>query len=237
MRLLIPFLLAAAAAPLAAQDAPALPQPESGATLLELSARGEVTRVPDVALINAGVVTQAPDAAAAIRENAARMARIVSALERAGVAKRDIQTATINLMPQYRYGENQPPAITGYQAANSLNIRFRDIGRAGAILDALVESGANQVSGPELTLDRPEAAMDEARRSAVAKARARAELYAAAAGLRVARILSISESAAPIRPQPVLRAQSFDMAEAASSKVLPGEQTIGADLLVRFELR
>lgn len=233
---LIGFALGAAAAPLAAQtpEAPAA----AGATTLDIVARGETRRVPDIANINAGIVTQAADAATAIRENAARMSAVVAALKRAGVADRDIQTSNLSLAPQYRYGENQPPVVTGYQASNALTIRFRDIARAGTILDALVATGVNQINGPELTLDNPDAALDEARIDAMAKARARAELYAKAAGLRVRRILAISESQDFGRPAPVVMArgamQTFDVAE---SKVLPGEQTVGVSVSVRFELQ
>ena len=139
-------------------------------------------------------------------ENATRMAATVAALRRAGVADRDIQTSAISLNPQYRYGENVPPVITGYQASNQVSIRFRDVQRAGAILDTLVAQGANQINGPSLSVDKPEAALDEARTAAIAKARARAELYAKAAGLSVKRIVAISESGggAPPRPMPMM---------------------------------
>jgi len=241
MRLIFPFATALLAAPAMSQAVPS----EGGvpvlrdATLLDITARGEARKAPDLAIINAGVVTQAPDAATAIRENATRMARVADALNRAGVADRDIQTATLNLSPQYRYGENQPPVITGYQAANTLSIRFRDIARAGAILDALVASGVNQISGPELTLDDPTAALDAARLEAVAKARARAELYAGAAGLKVARIISISESTDGFRPRPMpmMRTDMDNAAPLAESRIQAGEQSVAVDLAVRFELR
>lgn len=224
-----------AGAPATAQIAtPALPAITG--TLLEISAQGETRRTPDLATISAGVVTQAADAATAMRENAARMDRVLAALKRAGVADRDVRTASISLSPQYRYGENQPPIITGYQASNSVTVKFREIARSGTILDALVATGANQISGPELGLDNPNAAMDEARLDAVAKARARAELYAKAAGLRVKRILSISEGVYDMpRPMPVM-VRGMAMAQDAESKIMPGEQQVGVTLSVRFEL-
>jgi uncharacterized protein len=231
----LPALALLAAAPAAAQvSTPTLPAITG--TLLEISAQGESRRTPDLATISAGVVTQAPDAASAMRENAARMERVIAALKRAGVADRDVRTANISLAPQYRYGENVPPTITGYQASNTVTVRFRDIARSGTILDALVATGANQINGPELGLDNPNAAMDEARLDAVAKARARAELYAKAAGLRVKRILSISEGVYDMpRPMPVMM-RNMAVAQDAESKILPGEQQIGVTVSVRFEL-
>ena len=97
------------------------------------------------------------------------MERVLAALKRAGVADRDIQTSNVNLNPEYRYPENQAPQLTGYTASNQLTIRFRDIRSSGKILDALVSEGANQINGPNLIVDKPEAALDEARAKAIAE--------------------------------------------------------------------
>ena len=117
---------------------------------------------------------------------------------------------SINLNPEYRYEENQPPRLTGYTASNQVNVRFRDIRNTGEILDALVAEGANQINGPTLTIDKPEAALDEARAKAIAAGRARAELYARALGMRVVRLLSVSESGGyPVPPpMPMMRAEA-----------------------------
>ena len=225
-----------AAAPALAQTSPLPVQTISG-TVLEVTAEGESKRVPDLATITAGVVTQAADAAAAMRENATRMDRVITALKRAGIADKDVRTASISLQPQYRYAENQPPVITGYQASNTVTVKFRDIAKSGGVLDALVATGANQINGPDLGLDDPAAAMDEARLDAMAKARARAELYARAAGLKVKRILSISETGSEMpRPVPILMRAQRMVADSAQSKILPGEQSLTVNLSVRFEL-
>ena len=205
-------------------------------TRLEVVAQGMVKRVPDVAIISAGVVTQARDAKSAMAANASAMARVLSALRGAGVADRDMATAQIGLSPQYRYAENQPPVVTGYQANNSVTVRFRDIAKSGAILDALVAAGANQISGPTLTIDKPEAAQDEARADAIKTARARAELYARAAGLTVKRIVAISENGDVARPMPMMQMRAQMSDAAAKSEIVPGEQDVGVSLSVTFEL-
>ncbi|WNO53876.1 SIMPL domain-containing protein [Stakelama saccharophila] len=228
-------ILCAPVASARAQDtAPGLSVP-AGSTLLEVSAEGTASRVPDLATIRAGVVTQASTAGAAMQANADRMEAVLAALDAAGVAERDIQTAAISLNPQYRHTDDQPPAITGYQASNSVSVKFRDIDKAGPILDALVKQGANQISGPDLTVDAMDAARDEARRDAVRRARAKAALYAQAAGLKVARILSISEgaqSAPPPMPVHVMRME----ASSATTKIAAGQQDVTVDLTVRFLL-
>lgn len=222
--------------PAAAQVAavPILPD----GTVLDVVATGQVARTPDVATLRAGVVTQAPTAAAALGENATRMERVIAALRAAGIATRDITTASVGLSPQYRYAENQPPTITGYQASNTVSVKFRDIARSGAALDALVKAGANQIDGPQLSIDRPDAALDQARTDAVKRARARAELYASAAGLRVDRIVSIAEGGenpgdGPRPPVFYARAAKAD----AVPEMLAGETQVTAIVSVRFLLK
>ncbi len=234
--LLPALVLAATVAPAAARaDQPAT-VPIAG-TRLEVSADGEVTRAPDIATLSAGVVTQATSAAAAMTDNAKRMAAAVAALKRAGVADKDIRTASLSLQPQYRYAENQAPTITGYQASNQLGVVFHDIARAGPILDALVAQGVNQISGPDFALEHPDAALDEARAQAMQKARARAEVYAKTSGLSVKRIVAISETGGT-SPQPVPpRVLMMARADKAPTALQPGEQKIGVSLQVTFELQ
>ena len=216
----------------------AMPTILADGTVLDVDATGKTTRTPDLATIEAGVVTQGATAAAALRDNGAQMAKVLAALKSAGVENRDIATSTVRLNPQYRYADNQPPVITGYQATNSVSIKFHDIAKSGGILDALVAQGANQISGPNLSLANPDAALDEARADAVARARARAELYAKAAGLSVARILSISENGenpgAP-PPAPVMYARA--QADMAKTQIEPGETDVTVSLSVRFLLK
>nr|WP_221364177.1 SIMPL domain-containing protein [Sphingomonas jinjuensis] len=223
----------------AQQTAPTTVEPliPAASTVLDISAEGKATRPADLATIRAGVVSQGTSAGAALSDNAARMARVLAALKRAGIAPRDIATADVSLSPQYRYTDGQPPAITGYQATNSVAVKFRDVAKAGPILDALVAQGANQIDGPSLSVAEPDAALDEARGDALKRARARADLYARAAGLRVARIVSINETgqdAGGPNP-PVLYARA--MAADARTAIQPGEKDITVTLAVRFLLQ
>lgn len=242
MRLLLVSALAAATA----LSAPAIAQTTVGqvpiaqdGTTLDVSAEGRTTRVPDLATIRAGVVAQSATAAAALSDNSARMARLLAALRSAGIAERDIQTSNVALSPQYRYQDNQPPQITGYQATNTVAVRFRDVKKAGAILDALVAQGANQIDGPNLSLGNPDAALDEARADAVKRARARAELYARAAGMSVARIVSITENgenAGGQPPMPMMYAARAKAAD-ASTELAAGERDVTVTVNVRFLLK
>jgi uncharacterized protein YggE len=206
-------------------------------TRLDLQARGESRVTPDVAVVSAGVLTQSADAGTAMRDNAARMTRVLAALKAAGIADKDIQTQSINLSPQYRYANNETPVITGYQANNTVTVRFRDIGKSGAVLDALVKQGANQINGPTLTVESPEASQDAARLSAMKILRARAELFAKAAGLKVGRILQLSESVDynPV-PMPVMARMASADGGMEKTSIAAGEQGIGVTVNVVFEL-
>jgi uncharacterized protein YggE len=225
------------AAPAFAQQLPSITQPIAG-TRLDISATGEATRVPDVAIISAGVITRAATARAALEQNAARMDRVRASLKRAGIADRDIQTSNISLNPEYRYVQDQPPRLNGYTASNQVNVHFRDIAKSGDILDALVAEGANSINGPSLTIDKPDEALDEARTKALGVGRARAEIYARALGMRVVRLVSVSEGGGsyPVPPpMPVMmeaRAQGN-----IATKIDPGEQKVQLTLAMVFELQ
>lgn len=227
----------ALAAPAALPAQAPAPIQQSTGTRLDISATGTVSRIPDLAIISAGVLTKSATATGAIADNAARMERVRAALKRAGIADKDIQTSSISLNPDYRYDNGQAPVLTGYQASNNVSVKFRDIRNSGKILDALVAEGANQINGPSLTIDKPETAYDEARTKAVAAGRARAELYARALGMRVVRLVSVSESGGYSRP-PMPMVQMMAKAERdASTSIDPGSQDLEVTLAMSFELQ
>ncbi|MGB3392082.1 MAG: SIMPL domain-containing protein [Stenotrophomonas sp.] len=208
----------------------------SDATLLNISAQAEATRVPDVATLSAGVVTQAADGNSAMRANAVQMDQVMAAIKAAGIAERDIRTSGINLGPQYRYADNEAPKIIGYQANNTVSLKVRDITKLGRVLDSLAAQGANQINGPSFEIDQPEPVYDEARVAALKKAQARAETYAKSLGLRVRRIVSISEgSGGGFRPVPMMAMARSAKAE-MDTVISPGETTLSVNLDVVFEL-
>lgn len=226
----------AAAGP-AAPPAACCPQPVAPTTL-SLSADSNVKQAPDLATVSAGVVTLQRTAKGAMEENARRMTAVFAAIRAAGVAERDLQTSGVTVAAQYDYQPNQRPRITGYQVSNTVTIRMRDLNAVGPVLDALVAQGANQINGPTFGLDNPDAALDKARAEAMGKAMRRAELYAKAAGLRVARVVTISESGGYTPPQPMMMMARMAAASDAApeTQVAPGEVTLNASVSVVFEL-
>ena len=206
-------------------------------TRLDLDATGEVTRVPDVAVISAGVVSRAATAGAALQDSADRMQRVLAALKRAGVADRDVQTSNVSLNPEYRYPENQSPQLVGYTASNTVTVRFRDIRSSGKIVDTLVAEGSNQVNGPTLTIDKPEAALDEARAQAIAIGRARADLYARSLGMRIVRVVAVSEGGGSIVQPIPMYARVAAAPAPPSTPIEAGEQKLQVNVRMTFELQ
>lgn len=247
LSLALAALAAPLAAPLAAQahELSSGPVVAAGNTLLTLSAEGRSNRTPDLAVFSAGVTSQGKTAGEALSANSADMNKVITALKRAGIADRDIQTSNLSLNPIYQPQRPMPdgtvepaqPKIIGYQVYNTVNVRQRNLAQFGRVLDTLVAAGANQINGPNFQMDDPDAATDEARTQAMKKARARANLYASAAGLKVLRILAISESGGYV-PQPQVMYSRAAMADGMekSTPVAAGEVSLISTVTVLFEL-
>ncbi|KRB79892.1 hypothetical protein ASE00_19035 [Sphingomonas sp. Root710] len=243
-----------------AQTMSPAPVVATGNALLTVTAEGKALEAPDLAIFNAGVTTQGKTAAEALSANSTAMERVIAQLRRAGIAERDIQTSNLGIEPVYsdpnrdaalaaRYA-GQPyvppaadaavPKIIGYRANNSVSVRQRDLKNFGRVIDTLVAAGANQVNGPSFAMDNPDPALDQARVQAMRQARARAELYARAAGLKVLRILSITEGGGFYGSPPVVFARGAIAASAPPppppAPVQPGELQMTANVTVLFEL-
>jgi len=230
------LLMAAAALPALAQEAPpARAAGEDNATRLQLSAYGQVQVVPDRAVITLGVVARAATAAQAMADDAARMTAVIGALRQAGLPDKAIQTSNLSLNAQYSYQQGQAPKLAGYQAANDVTITVDDLSRLGAAVDASVAAGADQVNGISFGLKDPQVAEDAARRAAVDALRDKAVLYAAAEGLKITRLVSLSEGG-EAQPQPVRPMMMMAKAVAPSTPVSPGQLTVRIDIDGTYEL-
>jgi uncharacterized protein len=205
--------------------------------VVELSVFESVSVAPDIATIGAGVTTDAPTATEALRQNSVEMQKVVARIKALGVAERDIQTTGINLNPRYDYDqESQRQVFRGYQAANRVSVILRKIGDAGRVLDALVEAGANDLSGPSFALENDDAAKDAARKRAVERAQARAKSYAAMLGYDDARVLAIAETIEGRGPMPEMAMVKSDVDAAAVPPVQPGMVSTGISMTITYEL-
>ncbi|MBL8769943.1 MAG: SIMPL domain-containing protein [Phenylobacterium sp.] len=232
------LLTSTAASAALAQAAPPAADTMFRATTLNLAAYGEARVAPDMAVISLGVMTEGRTAAEAMSANAQRMTAVMASLRRAGLADRDIQTSNLNLSPQYRYQENQPPQLIGYQVSNQVTITVNDLKRLGPAVDASVAAGANQVNGISFGLKDPTAAENVAREAAVKALQAKADLYARATGHRVSRLVSLSEGGGftPPPPMPMERFAMAAQAKDAGTPVAGGELRVRIDVSGLYEL-
>lgn len=214
----------------------ALAQTAQPQRTLTLNGTGTVKAAPDMADISAGVTTEAPTAAAALTANTAAMNRVFAALEKQGIARRNIQTSNFSVSPNYASRvNNETPRLVGYRVNNQVHVILDDVTRVGAALDALVSSGANQMNGLNFSIHEPAPLLAKARAAAVAEARQRAEQYAAAAGVTLGAIQSISENGGGEMPRPMYRMMA--MAADSSVPVAQGEESISASVSIVWEIR
>ncbi len=203
--------------------------------MITVTGTGTVEAVPDIATLSIGVTTQGETAAEALSANSAALDAVMARLTAAGIAAPDMQTSNLSLNPNWTGYESSSvtgPTIAGYVASNILTIRLRQLDGLGAVLDAAVADGANTLNGLTFGLADPKPALDEARKEAVADARARAELLATAAGVKLGRVISISEGVAPSDPAPMFRAE----ASAAPVPVAGGEVGLSASVTIFYQI-
>jgi uncharacterized protein YggE len=220
------FVIAAAAlAPLPANAAERIDK------LMTVTGEGTIAAVPDSAVIRLGVSSQGKNARAASDANAKEMTVVLVAIKESGVADRDIQTTSLSLQPQYDPNKTGAPRLIGFQATNQVTIKIRDIGQLPAVLDRAIAAGANEMSGIEFVVSEQAKLLDKARIEAIADARRKAELYASAAGMKVGRVMAISEEG----PTQTPRAYQT-MRAGAATPIAPGEQMLRAVVTVSYEL-
>lgn len=226
---LLAFTVPAAAMAQEAHGAMHMMQP---APALNLSAYGEVKVAPDMATISFAVVTEASSAAEAMRLNAARMTQVMTALRRAGIAERDVQTSGLNLSAQYDYVQNEPPRLRGYQAQNRVTVIINDLDAVGSTADAVVAAGVNQIDGISFGLKDPSAAENRARQLAVRALQSKASLYADALGVQLGGIRSLSEGGgySPPPPMPMYAARAEMAMDAGSTPIAAGQLTVRIDI-------
>lgn len=204
-------------------------------------AQGQITVVgeasipanPDMATVSLGVTTEGPTAAEAMAANSKALAAVFDRLKTAGIGETDLQTSNLSLNPNWvGYDSGQTPTISNYIAMNMLNVRVRDLASLGSVLDASIADGANTLNGITFELSTPRPVQDEARKAAVADAAAKAGLYAAAAGVTLGKVVSISEQQGYGGPMPVF----MDAKAASPVPVAAGQIALQSAVTVTYEI-
>lgn len=227
------LLAASMLAPAAAQSAD--PQPRR----IVVQGEGEASVKPDIAILSLAVMREAPSAGEALALNSKAMNDVIAALNAAGVADRDLQTAGVQINPRYDYVNNpdgtQVTRLAAYQVANTVTVRVRDLAKTGEIIDKAVSLGVNQGGSVTFTNDDPKATLTEARKKAVADAIAKAKTLAEAAGVSLGQVMEISDVAYMQPPLPI-QAKAFDRGAAEATPIEAGENAYRVQVNVTFAL-
>jgi uncharacterized protein YggE len=231
---IVGLLLLAVQAPYPARAQQPLPQIRT----MSIDGIGEVRARPDMATILVGVVQQGGTAGEALLANTQAMNQVMSTLRSLKIAETDIQTSNFQIAPRYDYGPNNqgPPKITGYEVSNQLGVVVRDLPKLGTLLDDIVRVGSNQISSVTFSFANPQQYEDEARVRAVADARHKAGVFAAASGVQLGPVQTISESGTVEPPVPVYSKQM--RAEAAAPvPIAAGESVIQSRVTIVWEIK
>jgi uncharacterized protein YggE len=203
---------------------------------ITVTGEGRAFAVPDMAVITMGASAEADTAKAAMDQTSEVTSAILDQLSKAGVIARDVQTSDLNVSPFWsnRNNSDTRPTIAGYRASNRVTVRVRELDGLGGILDAVLTDGANELNGLQFMVSDPEPLMNEARVKAVADARARAELFAQAAGVELGALISLSESGARVpRPEMIGMARMAD----ESVPLAQGETEIRASVTLVYQIQ
>jgi len=221
----VPLILAAALA------AATLPGSASSAAAdaggITVVGTASVSSVPDRAELSFGVESQGSSARAALSANAAEMRRLIAALKAAGAT--DLKTQYVSLSP--RYNEQSEPQ--GFVAMNSVSATIKALAKAGAVIDAAVSAGANQVSGPSLSRGDQTELYRQALKEAVANAHANAQALSAAANLSLGRVTAIVEGGGAPQPLPFAADKAMSL---ESTPIEPGTQQVSATVSITYSV-
>lgn len=201
-----------------------------------VSGSGEAFAEPDMAELEAGVVSQAQTAAAALEINNEAVAKLLRELSKLGIAERDIRTQDVSVHPQYQFQDKRAPQVTGFEVRNQVAVRVRELSRLGEILSRLVAAGGNILSRIRMGVADPAELLDDARRAALADAKHKAEIYAGAAGVRLGGPLLIREDITQA-PPPVPFLERASVAAPADVPVMPGETSFQVQVSVTYAIQ
>lgn len=205
-----------------------------------VSGRGEVTAVPDIAILQLGISAQQASVAEAQVEAAAAMDKVMTSLREGGIADKDIQTQQFSIQKVTKWDEDkQEQVVIGYRVDNMLMAKIREINKTGSIIDAVAVAGGDytRIDSISFSIDDPSNYKKEARDKAMADAKAKAEQLANLGGVTLGKPIYITESISyPVYPSPIFRPEAPMAAPAPVTPISPGEMKITLDVQVSYAI-
>ena len=197
---------------------------------------GTVSVVPDAVRFNATVSIISTTNSAALSAATKSAAAVRTALKTAGIAVKDIRSASISVYPEYNWTQEGGTKITGYRASQSFDVLVRTASKAGSIIEAVVTAGGDnvQLGGVIPVTLNPSVATEDARAAAVANAKSKAASYAKLLGTSIGKVLSLEEQSSPVYSSPFPMAKAS--ADAAAVEIDLGEQDVTVTITVKWAL-
>ncbi|MBN2002748.1 MAG: SIMPL domain-containing protein [Anaerolineae bacterium] len=208
------------------------------AYIINVSASGDASITPDIADVRFGVESINTDAGATLTDNSTKMAAILAAVKALGIEDKDVQTAEYNMWIEQIYEPERgiPTGELRYHVTNQLIVRVRDINKVGALLETVLQAGANNVSGVSFGVDDTTALQSQARKEALENARAKAEELAAGLGVKVGKVRQISEATSGYSPAPMVLRDSAISGKGEAISIASGSYNVTVDVQVVFDI-
>ncbi|MGO8771603.1 MAG: SIMPL domain-containing protein [Mycobacterium sp.] len=194
---------------------------------------GQVQGAPDTLTANVSIEFTAPDVTAAMNQTNDRQQAVINALVGSGIDRKDIRTTEVTLQPQYSNpGPTGTAAISGYRATNAIEVKIHPPDAASQTLALIVSTGgdATRISSVSYSIADDSQLVKDARARAFDDAKNRADQYAQLSGLRLGKVLSISEASGSMPP---VGGAPRGM---ATVPLEPGQQTVSFSVTAIWEL-
>lgn len=204
--------------------------------LFSVSGEGSVSVKPDMATISLGIVVQSPSVTEGQKKANEKIDQTVIALKRLGLEEKDLKTTAYNIYPNYSYvGGKQ--SLSGYNVSIDMSVKVRNFDLLNQVIDAATRSGVNQLGAIVFELEKKDEALNQARAEAVKAAKEKAQKLAALAGLRLGKLINVSEGQDFERP-PIYALDGAKGVGGAGgeTRVQPGQTEIKVTVTLEYEI-
>jgi len=205
---------------------------------ISVSETGEVFAVPDLGIITLSVISEAKTVASAMSDNTENMNSIIQAMKDQGIEDKDLKTTSFNVNPRYNYTENYRERIlAGYEVSQNLQVKIRDLDKVGDVIQRATDSGANDISQLQLTVDNKDELKEEARKQAIEKAKAKAKELTSQLGVKLGKVITFNENtSSPYYPMMFEASMDSVGKGGGVPDIQAGENKISVSVNVTYEI-
>ncbi len=203
---------------------------------INVSGEGKAFAKPDIAMVNLGMNTQGLKSQDAVNENNKIMDAVIKSIKDLGVEDKDIQTTLYNLSPIYDYTE-RGRVFKGYSLDQQISIKIRNFDKINDILDKATSNGVNTVGDLKFTIDDMEKVRAEARANAISQAKEKASTLVGQAGLKIVKLINISEGSFPPFPPPLYGNEMGIMKESFAPQIQTGQMEVNSTVTLTYRVK